>query len=158
MANVASNAIKVEGLRDFLESMRVAHTGASGMVKDSLNESAAIVVKYAKANAPVRSGKLQHSIRALSTGREARVAGGGAKVPYFGFIDYGGTVGRYRRGAIHQAARSANKARFFAVRPFIKTGRILYPAFDAHRAEVDQALQTGLANLMSKAGVAVDGG
>lgn len=151
MAIVAADAIRIEGLREFLHSMQALEVEAPrAVIRKSLNAAADLVVRDARTRAPSRSGALRASIHATSTANYARVSEGSSKVPYAGFIDYGGTVGRLRK----QAGRR-NTARN-AVRPFIRTGRILYPAFRAQRDGVIVAMNTTLKQAVTAVGLRTD--
>ncbi len=158
MARTAQDALAVVGLGDFIASLKAAQVQTPTRVtRVALNKAAALVVDDARGRAPARSGKLRASIRATSSGKLARVSEGGARVPYAGFIDYVGTVGRRRNTVEHQRARAAGTARHGAVRTFIPTGRILYPAFEAQRAHVLEAMKTSLAEAMDSVGLKTDG-
>lgn len=157
MVMVAADAVRVEGLREFLASMqRLEVEAPRAVLRTSLNSAAALVVADAKRRAPVRKGKLRDSIRASSTATYARVSEGSARVPYAGFIDYGGTVGRARKTVAHERARAAGTARHLATRPFIRTGRILYPAFRAQRDGVIAAMNQSLRDAVHSVGLATD--
>lgn len=73
-----------------------------------------MVAARASAKAPVVSGKLAGSYRGTGAQRYGTVKGGGASVPYAGWIDFGGS----RRG---NNGSVANRA-------FLKEGRIIFPA------------------------------
>lgn len=91
------------------------------------------VVPRARGRIPQRSGRAAGSIRSSAGGNWFYVVGGSARVPYFGWLDYGGTLaptGR-RRNTQH--------------RDFIRKGRYLWPAVEA---SVDQ--------MVAGAGRAVD--
>lgn len=145
----------IENLRTFLRQMKMLDADSPKMVKGALNEVAELVAVEARKRAPVKSGRLKRSIRANSTTGKARVSEGSRAVLYAGFIDYGGTVGRYRSGEIHRSARRAYTARHFAVRPYIKTGRILYPAYNDHRAQIDKLVDEAVIGLARKQGLTV---
>lgn len=154
MAVVAENAVKIEGLREWLASMqRLEVEAPRKIVRDTLNRAADLVVQAARMRAPVKTGHLRESIRATSTVNYARVSEGNARVPYAGFIDYGGTVGRARKTVAHQRAIAGRTASHRATRPFIKTGRILYPAFQAERLSVITAMNTTLREAVHAVGL-----
>jgi phage gpG-like protein len=137
---IATDPIKITGLAEFNRSLRQLDRNAPKALRLVGNEAAQSVVKDAQANAPKLSGALSASIKASSTRTSARVREGGAKVPYAGFIDYGGNVGR--NGATQ--------------REFVKSGRILYPAFNRNRDAVAESLEEGLTKVIEDSGLAVD--
>lgn len=87
---------------------------------------------------PRRTGKLAASIQPASTQKTGRVAySQPASVPYAGFIEFGGAVGR-------------NKS---VKRPFVRGGRYLFPAAEAEREPVFDTLSTELDRLIRRAGL-----
>lgn len=139
---IATEPIKISGLAEFNRSLRKLSKDAPKALRLVGNEAAQSVVKGAQAEVPRLTGNAANSIKASSTRTAARVRGGGARVPYYGFLDHGGAVGRNE--SVH--------------REFIKTGRYLYPAFDRSRDAVADALNDGLAKVVADAGLGVTGG
>jgi hypothetical protein len=137
---VAQDPIKIKGLAEFNRSLRRLDKDAPKALRLVGNDAAQIVVKGAQETIPEVSGAAKGSIRASSTRTSARVRAGGAKVPYYGFIDYGGNVG------INDSVQ----------REFIPTGRYLYPAFDRARDEVAEKLNDGLVDVVENSGLALD--
>lgn len=135
----AENAIRIRGLAEFNRSLRQLDKSAPKALRLVANEAAESVVKDAQGEVPKLTGNASASIRAASTRTSARVKGGGAKVPYYGFLDYGGNVGRQH--ATH--------------REFVKSGRYLYPAFSRNRDKVEESLGKGLKDIAEKSGLAV---
>jgi len=150
--------VKIEGLADFQAALRRMDGQSQKMLRVVLNEAAEIVAEAAKKKAPEKTGALRNSIRATSQQRYAVVSGGSSRVPYFGFIDYGGTVGRARSSERYRFAKRKGLAGARAVREFIPTGRILYPAFLANEAEVRKAMEQGLTKLARDVGFTVENG
>lgn len=138
---IATNPIKITGLAEFNRSLRKLSKDAPKALRLVGNEAAQFVVKGAQAEIPTLTGAASNSIRASSTRTSARVRAGGAKVPYYGFLDYGGSVGI--NDSVH--------------REFIKTGRYLYPAFEGSRDQVQETLDKGLVEVAENAGLVVGG-
>ena len=118
------DAIKIEGLRELRAAMRQADTKAGSALRIGLNTVADVVAAEARQQVPRRSGRLADSIRARSTQLVAQVVMGTARVPYAGFIEFGGTAGRHH--SVH--------------RPFLPGGRYLWPAVTAQRAGITAAM------------------
>jgi hypothetical protein len=140
---VADNiTISVLGLKEFRRQVESAYgrKDAGVELRKVFNTAAAVVVADAAAKVPKVSGALAGSIRARSTKSEARVVMGKAKVPYAGFIEFGGRVGKGRTG------RNTGSVR----RPIVKTGRYLYPAFLRHQGTVLAVLVDELRALQKK--------
>lgn len=162
-------------MKEFLASVKATNAEAPQALKVGFKEAAEVVAQEARRRAPVyrgpakrgvKPGALRASIRTFATQRGAGIREGKASVPYAGFIDYGGTVGRMRTGNfsavrgtgnqhVHYRARVARQARHFAQRPYIKTGRIMYPAFEAKRGEVQKLAGDALFRVAKQNGLEV---
>ncbi len=137
-----SNAIQIGGLRDFQRGLRDMDSALPRGLRLALNEAADVVVKEARPLVPRRSGRAAASIKAASTRTSVRVKAGGARVPYYAWLDWGGRTGRKKS----------------IVRPFIKDeGRYLYHTYFKLKAsgEFVDALQKALVNLASQNGIQV---
>lgn len=133
--------IKVDGLREFQSAMRAVDKNLPKELRLMFNEVASTVVNAARPMVPARTGTARASIRAKSQQRAAIVQGGGTvKAPYYGWLDFGGHVGR----------------RHSVSRPKVgKDGRYIYPAYIAHRPEIERQLAEGLSRLVRESGLAV---
>lgn len=132
--------IRIEGLREFRRALREADRNAPKGLRLAGNKAAEIVVTAARPRVPLGPGKGGHardSIRAASTQSAARVKGGGARFPYYPWLDFGGSVGRKR--SVH--------------RPFIKEGRYIWRAFVDHKDEIHHKLADALAEVARSAGL-----
>ena len=125
--------LQVQNLGQVSRALRAVGKDAQGELKALGAEAANIVEADAKRRAPVRTGRLRNSIRSSGQARGAVVRGGKASVPYYGWIDFGGKRGK-------SSAR----------RPFLKRGRILYPAIDARQDEVVEVYADGLRKIIKK--------
>jgi hypothetical protein len=134
--------ISVLGLKEFRRQLdaAVGRKGAGVELRKVFNVASAVVVRDAAAHVPNVSGALARSIRARSTTTEARIVMGKARVPYAGFIEFGGRVGKGRTG------RNTGSVR----RPLVKTGRYLYPAFLRHQGTVLAVLVNELRALQKR--------
>jgi hypothetical protein len=137
---VASGAVKVTGLREFQAAIRRMDAKLPRELRVVLNDAGQSVVRDAKAGVPRRTGRAAGSIKMASSQREARIKAGGAKAPWYPWLDYGGSVGR--GGSVK--------------RPFISQGRYLYPAFRANRGEVLNKMEDGLVHLARSSGLGVN--
>ena len=105
--------VKVRGLDEFVDGVAKLETKISEMAPDRFDEIAEIATSAVRVKMPRRSGKLAASVRKGRRKNAVLVRVGKAKVPYAGWIEYGGNrVGR--GGGI-------------ASRPIVKGGRYLYP-------------------------------
>lgn len=138
--------IRVEGLSELRRALAGMEQGAHKHLRIVLNQAADLVVEGAQRRVKRRTGRAQKSIKKRSTQTQARVIAGGAKAPYFGWLDYGGKI--YRHG------KDAKPL----VRTFEPGGRIMYPAFDAERDAVNEILSAGLVALAEENGLEVTSG
>jgi hypothetical protein len=132
--------IHVEGLREFSLSLKRLDSDMPKVLRVGLNSVADLVVSDATPRIPSRSGKARRSVRAKSTRTAARIAAGGARVPYYGWLDFGGRVGRGRS----------------QVRPYMKQGRYIYRSYFANRERFAQMLEDTLVDVARQAGMEVE--
>lgn len=133
--------IRITGLVELQAALKAIDGESQKQLRVVFNEAAQTVVTAAQGRVPVRTGAARASIRVASGQRSAAIKAGGAKVPYFGWLDFGGR-------------RAYEK---HAVRPFMQDGRYLYAAFYAHKADVMTQLQAALVALAESKGLKVDG-
>lgn len=136
---MVADPIKIQGLAEFNRSLRKLDKELPKALRLAHNKAAQIVVDYAQPRVPSRSGKARRSVKAKSTRTASRVSGGGKRVPYYPWLDFGGRVG----------------PRKSVRRPFIKEGRYLYPGLGANYDEIHQALLDALLQVAKEAGVEV---
>lgn len=130
--------IQVLGLSDFRRQLKVANAQLPRELRKVFNTAARAVISDAVPRMPERTGKLKRSVRGRSTQTEGRVVSGTpTRVPYAGFIEFGGRVGKGRTGPGTGSVR----------RPFVKGGRYLYPAFVRRQGEVLVAMENALREL-----------
>lgn len=132
--------IRIGGLRDFQAALKQMDGESQKQLRVVMNDVAATVASGAARRVPSRTGRARASVRVMSSQREARVAGGTAKAKYYGWLEFGGRIGR-------------NKA---TSRPFVRGGRYMYPALAANRDGITRALEEGLADLARRSGLDVD--
>jgi hypothetical protein len=118
---------EVEGLIAMKKAFRLAHDGTQKAIQRRLKDVATLVASEVAGRVPVRSGRAASSVRALATQESASVAAGGAKAPYYAFLDFGGSTGR---GHVAGAADSGSVKREWYGKGGSGTGegRYLYPA------------------------------
>lgn len=139
----AVQPLKIVGLRDLQRALKALDGESQKQIRVALNSVAEGVAAGAARRVPVRSGKARASLRAQSSQREARVIGGSKKVPYYGWLEFGGKVGPGKG----------------AHRRYVSGGRYIYPAYAANRDGIYKALDAAMAALIRDAGLEVtDGG
>lgn len=131
--------IEVIGLREFQASLRKMDADLPKQLRLALNQAAQLVIDTARPGIPRRSGAAAASLKARSSQREARVAAGGRKAPYYPWLDFGGKVGQHNGTA----------------RPFFTEGRYIYPALRKNRDEITKVMQVAITDLARNAGLEV---
>lgn len=121
---MASDVIQIRGLKELRRGLREVDKALGPELRKGLNEIADIVGDAARPLVPSRTGKARASIKAKSTETAVQLKVGGAKAPYYGWLDFGGKVGR---------SKSVR-------RPFIQGGRYIYPTLRRKREHIDDAL------------------
>jgi hypothetical protein len=134
-------AIQVQGLAEFRRALRQVDGEAAKALRLVHNRAADAVVQWAAPRVPQRSGKASRSIRATSPQLTSKVTGGGARVPYYGWADFGGRVGRKR--SVHRA--------------FLPGGRYIYPGYEHERDRVQDELEQGVREIARSLGWDVTG-
>ena len=129
--------IKIDGLRELQRNLRTLDAELPKALRLAHNEAAGLVVDWAQSRVTVRSGRARRSVRATSSQREAKVTGGGARIPYYPWLDFGGRDG---------PARSVRRL-------FIKAGRYIYPGYTQRRDQVQERLLGALLQVCRQAGV-----
>lgn len=134
-------SIKITGLKEFNKSLKALDAELPKAVRVAMNKAAQLVVDEAKPHVPSRSGKAARSIRGQSTRTAVRVTAGGAKAPYYPWLDFGGRVGRRKQ----------------TQRAFSTDGRYLYPAYFKLRdsGEFVDIMSAALADVARSAGLEV---
>lgn len=131
--------VKIDGLSQFIKTVKRFDSDIPKMNRQAMNAAADIVLDYARPRIPRRTGRAAGSLKARSTQTAVRVAAGGARAPYYPWLDFGGRVGR----------RKSVK------RPFIGEGRYIYPALAAKRHDFELALAMALTHTARSAGLEV---
>lgn len=139
--------IKVVGIPDLQKALRAIDKGLAKELAEGLAEAAEIVARAARPLVPERSGEARASIKVRKQQRAAALAVGGSKAPYYGFLDFGNLP---RGGG--GVGRSDSHPR-----PFIKSGRYIYPSLAKNRDEVAAKVDEVLERMAAKAGFDQEG-
>lgn len=118
---MAGKTIQVRGLRELRSTLRGIEKTLGPELRKGLNEVAEIVLDTARPLVPTRSGDARASLKAGSTEKAVQIKAGGTKAPYWGWLDFGGKVGR---------AKSIR-------RPFRTEGRYIYPTLTKRRDDIE---------------------
>lgn len=142
-------SVRVEGLRELRMALGAVDAQLEQELRDELKGIAnevAVIAKGRMASAgAVGTGRAMGSIRAFSTARSAGVRAGGARVPYYGWLDFGGTIR-------HHGSRHEHTQTHLIRREFIAQGRFVYPAADQGATRAAPRVERLLDRLFVKAG------
>lgn len=133
--------ITVDGLDALRRRLAAADKNVAKGLGRAGKSAADIVVAAARTKVPVRSGRARDSLRAVILRGGAGIRGGGAKAPYFGFLDYGNKVDR--GGGVGRGDSQ--------VREYLKGGRIVYPAVREKRDEAIDVYVEAMKDLLREA-------
>lgn len=133
--------IGVVGLRELNRKLKAIGGDLPKAVRVAFNKAADVVVQEAKPDVDSDSGAAANSVRAQSTRTMSRVSGGGARAPYYPWLDFGGRVGKYRQIS----------------RPYKTDGRYIYAAYFRKRdaGEYQEVLSEALSDIITAAGLDV---
>lgn len=135
--------IRVDGLADLRRALRkVEQLDDLAVLRDGLKRAADIVAQDARSRVPTRTGRARGSIRATAGGNKAYVVGGKARVPYYGFLDFGSRTPR--SGQPRSVGPWANSG------SGPDKGRFIYPALDAKERQVVDAVQDAVQTALRK--------
>lgn len=137
-----TDPVRVEGLRELQRGLKRISTEYPKALRRALNDAAELVVDTARPQIPSRTGAARRSLKPASTQTTSRVRAGGGRVPYYPWLDFGGSVGK------RKSVR----------RPFIKSGRYIYPAYYKLRdsGRFEQVLSDAVLGLVRDVGLEVD--
>lgn len=131
--------ITVQGLRPMIAALKEIDDGAPKEMRLALNGVANLLVDKTRPKFPYLTGKARNSVKASSTRTAARVRTGGPKAPHAPWLDFGGKVG----------------IRKTVERPFIKSGRYLYPTLEEIQPQIQDALEKAIVKVATDAGLEV---
>lgn len=138
--------IRVDGLADLRKALgQAGQIDDRNTLRDGLKKAANIVAEEARKRVPTRTGRARDSIRATAGGNRAYVVGGKARVPYYGWLDFGS-----RRPVSGQPRRVGPWANS-GIGP--SQGRFIYPALDATEQEVASAVAEAVDAALDRLGL-----
>lgn len=125
----------VSGLKELRRDLIKADKRYGPEIRKVLKETAEIVASDARGDVPVLTGRASRSVKAGTSGAKAVIRGGTKTVPYYGWLDFGGTIAP-RGTAI--------------TRTELKRGRFIYPAIARKLPVAVEYLQRNIAKLITK--------
>lgn len=137
--------ISMRGLDEFRAGLRKMDSALPREVQKAANKAAQLVVARTRPRiptGPARNGHVRSSLKVASSQRAVRVAYGGSRYPYAGWLDFGGRVGRKKS----------------VKRQFIKQGRYVWKSYAEISPRVRAALDEALDDVARKSGISITGG
>ncbi len=135
MPNTVS--ITFSELREF--SDRLKRISLPKIVLDAQREVAQIVTRQAIPKIPSLTGNARGSVVITETGKGVNITAG-VGVPYFGWLDFGGSVG-------------PNKS---VKRPYLRTGRYIWRSFADNRTVIMEKMEKAIAIGFENEGIKVE--
>lgn len=132
-----SGGITVRGLSEFEAALGALENTAPKALSVALAGCTDLVLTDARRRVPTRSGRARGSLAVRLLDQSATVVGGGSRVPYFGWLDFGGSVGR----------------RHSVRRPYLANGRYIYFAHEGVKARYGELLAAALSDAVRAAGL-----
>lgn len=133
--------VEVKGIRELSSAFKQIDTELPKELRVAFKEIAATVASTAAGQVPRRSGAAAGSIRPRATPKGAGIAFGGSSAPYMPWLEFGGAVGRNRS----------------VTRPFMKTGRYIFPAIADAQDEIGNAALAAVETVAEHAGFGTKG-
>lgn len=137
--------------------MRTVDKALLPELREGMKDAADIVVADIVSKVPSNTGRARASVRSVSSGNTIYVKAGGARVPYFGWLDFGGKLPDKRprnakalswAGASHPSARAEG-----ATRAKLGDGRYVYPAIRRKTPQVIEAAALAFDQAAQRAGL-----
>lgn len=129
--------LKVKGLGPLVGELAAAETLAPTLAETVPALIADAVAAGAKRRVPKRSGRAASTVRASRSAMGAAVTGGGPTAPYYGWLDYGGKVGRRRSVS----------------RPYRSEGRYIYAAYRSEGPQITPLMEREVGRMLDRAGL-----
>lgn len=107
---MAKPTVVIEGLDENLRALRETSKDLQNQLKRSYVQAGDMIADEAQRRVPTKSGRLRKSVKSRPTLREGRVKmGTPSRVPYAGWIEFGGTI--VHHGSSHSHGQQAQKTR-----------------------------------------------
>jgi hypothetical protein len=130
---MAEYGVILHGMDQFLHKVQALTNDVNPMLGDSARDVAEATVKEARPEVPVLTGKAADSLQVSGVGATA-TAEGGEGLPYYAWLEYGGTAGHIQREIIEE-------------------GRYLYPAYVSIQGDIIDIMEEHLDKAIDRAGL-----
>lgn len=153
-------SIHIDGIEDVVASLRTMDRGLPREMAREMGFEAQTVVGKIKRSIPSNSGRAAASVRttqrATRSGVSVHVKGGGARVPYFGWLEFGGKLPDKRpnrKKALAGGGWGPFASSTGANRTKVPDGRYVRPTIHRHRDELERAMVDAVDRAKQRAGL-----
>lgn len=136
--------VEVRNLREITAAFKAADGGVPGRLKEHLLPVAQDIARKVAQRVPHDSGAAAGTVTARTGQKGAGIAFGGARAPYFPWLDFGGSVGRG-----HKPGKPWSGS---VVRPAIQGGRYAFPTIEDNRDLIERAALDAVVHAATAAG------
>jgi len=151
-----SAEINVTGLRELRSALRKIDKSLLPELRDEMKGAVDHVVNDVKAHIRRKTGRAAASVRSTASGNTFYLKAGGARVPYYGWLDFGGRLPDKRvsgrnamdGGALQHPVKKVRGAN----RPKVREGRYVYPAIRRQTPKIIDAAGDAVDNAARRAG------
>jgi len=167
---LADVTVRIDGLREVRKALAATDRALPKELRREMAFEANVVVGHIRREIPSRSGRAAASVRAIGGSNRGGVTvdikAGGARVPYFGWLEFGGKLPDKRPngkkalasggGIFAGGASSAFGPVAFAKgaeRAKVSQGRYIRPTVKRHRQELLRGLEGAFNRAKQKAGL-----
>ncbi len=141
MAQTVGNAIKIDGLKELQKQMKLLSPEIKKDFNREMKQIAGEVVGSVRDQMPEDSGAAKRSVRPSFQNGYVQVRAGGPDVPYYPWLDFGGTLSA--------SGRRTNSQK----RAFFKEGRWIYPTIARHRPAIYAKAMAAVEKAKQRAGL-----
>jgi hypothetical protein len=124
--------VRVEGLRELQKSLRKLDPEARKLLNRELRVITRGITLRVRSQMPARSGNARMSVRPGVWRGDSVIRAGGSRAPYYGWLDFGGTL------------RPSGGRRNTQHRPVFKSGRYIYPTIARSRPQLVDAAREAI--------------
>lgn len=149
--------VNVTGLAELRRALRQVDRTILPELREGLKGAVEIVAAEVRSTMPKDTGRAAASVRAVAGGNTIYLVGGKARVPYFGWLEFGGKLPDKRPrtkkalawgGADHPSAHATG-----AERPKVREGRYMYPAVKRNTPQIVEAAGDAFDDAARRAGL-----
>lgn len=129
--------LKVTGLGDLQKAVATLGPAGERELYAVMGSASKLIVAAARPLVPERTGRARGSLKVVPSNKKIAIQAGGDVAPYFGWLDFGGRVGRKKH----------------TWRTRTDGGRYVYPTYHRHVDDIDKLMQAAIKRITAAAGL-----